>query len=255
MRKYVLSFFPIIVLIFFLVSNSAVLAATLKGTVYNSNLDPEKNVLLEVNSIPIQKFLSVDGKFSFELSPGNYVISAKKVDTISLAETEIIPEMSTTDDVIIVNDGEFVYDLFLLPDLSAEEELLQESNQNLLADFEESPYNWAYIVAGILFIITLIRVYRARRKYGPLNLFRRKIRIEANKTLEQHKQELAEEPEYVDKALEIIKKHDGRINQKELRKEMLYLSEAKISLILTELEHKGKIEKIKKGRGNVIILK
>src|SRR3989344_2647515 len=51
------------------------------------------------------------------------------------------------------------------------------------------------------------------------------------------------------------KKHDGRINQKELRKEMLYLSEAKVSLIVTELEHKGMIEKIKKGRGNVLILK
>ncbi len=36
---------------------------------------------------------------------------------------------------------------------------------------------------------------------------------------------------------------------------MLDLSEAKISLILTELEHKGKVEKIKKGRGNVILLK
>ena len=86
MRKSVLNIFLIMVLIFVLVSSSLVLAATLKGTVYNSNLDPEKNVLLEVNSIPIQKFLSVDGKFSFELSPGNYVISAKKVDTISLAE-------------------------------------------------------------------------------------------------------------------------------------------------------------------------
>ena len=42
---------------------------------------------------------------------------------------------------------------------------------------------------------------------------------------------------------------------KELRKEMLYLSEAKVSLIVTELEHKGLVEKIKKGRGNVLILK
>ena len=30
-------------------------------------------------------------------------------------------------------------------------------------------------------------------------------------------------------------------------------SEAKISLVLTELEAKGKIKKIKKGRGNIII--
>ena len=36
---------------------------------------------------------------------------------------------------------------------------------------------------------------------------------------------------------------------------MMDLSESKISLILTELEHKGKIEKVKRGRGNVILLK
>ena len=36
---------------------------------------------------------------------------------------------------------------------------------------------------------------------------------------------------------------------------MLDISESKVSLILTELEHKGKIERVKKGRGNVILLK
>ena len=54
--------------------------------------------------------------------------------------------------------------------------------------------------------------------------------------------------------MDIIKKHGGRITQKELRKEMP-LSEAKVSLLISELEHKNKIEKIKKGRGNIIILK
>ena len=68
-------------------------------------------------------------------------------------------------------------------------------------------------------------------------------------------QEQNSEPSYLDETIEIINKHGGRIYQKELRKEMLYLSESKISLILTELEHKGKIEKIKKGMGNAIILK
>ena len=33
------------------------------------------------------------------------------------------------------------------------------------------------------------------------------------------------------------------------------LSESKVSLILTELEHTGIIEKVKRGRGNVILLK
>jgi uncharacterized membrane protein len=36
---------------------------------------------------------------------------------------------------------------------------------------------------------------------------------------------------------------------------MLPLSEAKISLIVTELEHTNKVVKVKKGRGNVILVK
>jgi len=53
--------------------------------------------------------------------------------------------------------------------------------------------------------------------------------------------------------MDIIKKEDGRTTQKEIRKQ-LPLSEAKVSLIITELEEKGVVKKIKKGRGNVIIL-
>ena len=137
-----------------------------------------------------------------------------------------------------------------------EDELWQETQQELPLETEEKTTPlWAKIVAGIIFAALLARIIYTRKKYGSLWLFRKRIKAESKKTLEQHKEELAQEPGYVDQALEIIKKHDGRINQKELRKEMMYLSEAKVSLIVTELEHKGKVEKIKKGRGNVLILK
>ena len=59
---------------------------------------------------------------------------------------------------------------------------------------------------------------------------------------------------YLDKIIDIIKEEGGRTTQKEIRKE-IPLSEAKISLMIAELEHKGVIEKIKKGRGNILILK
>ena len=54
--------------------------------------------------------------------------------------------------------------------------------------------------------------------------------------------------------INLIKQEGGRTTQKDIRKQ-IPLSEAKISLMLAELEHKGIIEKIKKGRGNIIILK
>ena len=59
--------------------------------------------------------------------------------------------------------------------------------------------------------------------------------------------------EYYDKILTMLKEHK-RLTQKEIRKD-IPLSEAKISLIISEMEHKGLVEKIKKGRGNIIVLK
>ena len=58
----------------------------------------------------------------------------------------------------------------------------------------------------------------------------------------------------LEQMVKIIKKEGGRTTQKDIRKQ-IPLSEAKISLMIAELEHKGAIEKIKKGRGNIIILK
>jgi uncharacterized membrane protein len=69
------------------------------------------------------------------------------------------------------------------------------------------------------------------------------------------KEQDSKEEEYsTDKILQALKKQGGRATQKDIRKE-IPLSEAKISLMIAELEHKGKVEKIKKGRGNIIILK
>lgn len=69
------------------------------------------------------------------------------------------------------------------------------------------------------------------------------------------KQSISEESQenYLEEVLKIIEEEDGRTTQKEIRKK-IPLSEAKISLLIAELEHKGKIKKIKKGRGNIIIL-
>ncbi|PIU72321.1 hypothetical protein COS79_03525, partial [Candidatus Woesearchaeota archaeon CG06_land_8_20_14_3_00_33_13] len=56
-----------------------------------------------------------------------------------------------------------------------------------------------------------------------------------------------------DGIIKIIKDNKGRVTQKEIRKQ-IPLSEAKISLMITELEDKGIVKRIKKGRGNIIIL-
>jgi uncharacterized membrane protein len=60
-------------------------------------------------------------------------------------------------------------------------------------------------------------------------------------------------PEDCRQVLAIIEKNDGRITQLDLRKALPY-SEAKVSLIVSDLESRGLVKKIKKGRGNVLIL-
>lgn len=219
-------------------------AATLKGSIYDENLDLAKDVLVEINTVPQQKFLAKAGSYAFDLAPGKYILTAKNDQYVITEQVEITS-----------GQGEYLLDLFLLPDFVEEDELWQETQQELPIGTEEAVPLWSWIVAGIIFAFLLGRIIYTRKKYGSLHLFRKKIKQESQKTVEQHKEELAQEPGHLDQALEIIKKHDGRINQKELRKEMMYLSEAKVSLIVTELEHKGKVEKVKKGRGNVLILK
>ena len=69
----------------------------------------------------------------------------------------------------------------------------------------------------------------------------------------KRKRKIVEENDELDDVLNLIKKEGGRITQKNIRKN-LGLSEAKASLIITELEHKEIVKRIKKGRGNIIIL-
>lgn len=240
MRKILLAY----VMFLFLFSATFVTAATLTGTVYNNNLNIEADVLIEIENPP-QKYFAKKGTFEFELPPGTYTLTARK----GLIEV--------TEEVVIANEGKIVFDVFLLPDFTEENELWQDTTQEILEETEEKkPYEWwRYALAGIILIFLGWRFVKLYKKYGSLRQFRKKMNVEHQKTVEEHKQDLAREPGYLEEVISLLQKHEGRIHQKDLRKEMLHLSEAKISLILTELEHKGKIEKIKKGRGNVILMK
>jgi uncharacterized membrane protein len=239
--KLKLSLFVIIILL-----SSLATAATIKGNVYNSQLDLEENVLVEIDS---QKLLSKDGDYTFELSPGTYTLTATKNDLV------------ITETIKISKEGTFVYDMFLLGDLFDEDDLWQDTENDLFSEndldveTESKSEWWRQALAGLIVLMLFIRFFWMRKKFGSISKFRRHHKSENRKTTAEHQEEIDNEPGYLERTLEIIKKHDGRIHQKTLRKEMLDISESKVSLILTELEHKGKIERIKKGRGKVIILK
>ncbi len=225
MKKSIL-FFIIALLFVDLVS-----AATIHGTVYDFSLDKINNAIIEINTNPVQRQIAIDASYKFNVQKGSYTITAKNQYN----------EILITENIEIIDEGDYTLDLISL--LEIDEDLLNPEIDPE-ADLETLERNgnntWLIIVILIIIIFLSILFYRKRK----------------------HKKTYCggsdfkglDETDLTNKVLEIIKKQEGRTTQKELRKLLPY-SEAKISLVLTELESKGKIEKIKKGRSNVIILK
>jgi len=205
-----------------LILSTTASAATLSGEVFDFSLDRVDRVKIDINSTPSQRQITEDGSYRFELPPGTYELKAEQ-----LVEGVIIA--STEETVLIPNEGDFILDLLLFPVIEEFEVDPIEVDEDILPEeFQASNYILFVFLLIIAFIISI--GYAFHKKNG--------------------KDEQAEDLLDI---VSFIKKQGGRTTQKDIRKAFPQ-SEAKISLILTELEEKGKIKKIKKGRGNVIIL-
>ena len=204
---------------------SFVSAATIHGTVYDFSLNKINKAIVEINTQPQQKEITNNADYEFTVGKGNYTIVARTIND----------ELIAIENITITEEGNYTIDLIGFTDL--EEELLiangtEPTNETLES---ESNSNTTSIIFWIILLLLIIGLgfYKLRNR---------------------SKEETTDESDLADKVLEFIKKQEGRTTQKELRKQFPF-SEAKISLVLTELESKNKIEKIKKGRSNVIILK
>ena len=215
-------------IVFLIVLLPLVTAAKIQGTIYDLSLQKVPNTIIEINTEPSQKYISTDGKYAIEVPPGKYTIIARYPAT---SEQELVD----IEEINVVQEGEFNIDIFLLDDLSSLEDYYNDTDMD--TDFLENnnkSYWEYYLLIGLILIISIIFFYKRKKK----------------EIIPAEKQEdIKELPK---KILEFIKKEE-RITQKELRKKFPY-SEAKISLVITELEHENKIKKIKKGRGNIIII-
>ena len=94
-------------LIFTLLSN-IVFAATIHGTIYSFDFEKQKNVVINIDSVPPQKYVSKDGTYNFDLEIGEYTIMA------SYSEYGEIKE-SVTETIKIEKQGSYVSDLILFP--------------------------------------------------------------------------------------------------------------------------------------------
>ncbi len=221
-------------------------AATVYGTIYSwSDFEkPLKNAILEINTIPVQSKVANDGTYTFDdLSPGNYTIRAKyyRNNVLDLADEEQIQIMET--------EGRFNIDILLFPPNDPELEYLGDIN--LSSDIEIKGENnlTSYIILFLFLIAAVIALYfRSWKKKNPISeaasgsIPQQPIAMPKTKEL----------PVDLNELYALIMKKGGRVTQKELRGEMK-CSEAKVSLMLDDLEDRGHIKKIRKGRSNIII--
>jgi len=193
----------------------------LSGNVYDDALAPLSNVILTVDTEPKQQYISKNGAYTFNIPQGVYTLTASYQEGSANYYAE--------EKIRIANEGAFVYDIILFPNLSEEEALSDDFELDVTAldDDRSNKWLWVSLISFLLFAGILYYVLKKRKNPG-------------------------EDVVYA-MVLALIKKHK-RVTQKEIRKQVP-MSEAKISLVITELEDKGLIKKIKKGRGNIIILK
>lgn len=219
-----------LIFLFILLLMPPVQGATIQGTVYDwFNMEPLGDVIIEVNSTPPQQVVAKDGSYSLILPVGDYHITAKYYRYGVL-------EYYAEENITVAGDGNFVLDLIMLPALE-EERLVPPETLELdeLITENQSRKQSMYPVAIFTIIAVIIFFFLKQGKK------------------EKVVQEAEELPGDLAQVLEIIRARGGRVTQTELRKKLPY-SEAKISLMLTDLESRGMIKKIKKGRGNIIVL-
>lgn len=227
-------------------------AARLNGTVYEwSDLEkPFKNVIVEVesNSTKFQYKVLPEGEYSFDLSPGNYIIKAKYYNNNIL-------EFSGEETIRIYDMNETrILDILIFPSMDPEYEYLGDINLTGELDAKEPDLVNYFIIILVVLLIVSIFIYYIRKNKVNVNISGVKDQTTAVPSPPSGKKGTNETelPDDLRELYEIIKKKGGRVTQKDIRKEVIY-GEAKVSLMITDLEDRGFVKKIKKGRSNIII--
>ncbi|MEM2878762.1 MAG: hypothetical protein QXG10_04400 [Candidatus Hadarchaeales archaeon] len=215
--------------------------ATVYGIIYDLwNFEPQNNVVIEVYSemaLRIQT-VSLDGAYSLELQPGAYTIRACHY-------TGSILSSYAEENVVLAGGENLMLDLILFPALENDENVLPESYDDL-PDVEGDGDGSGIIILMIAIasatagVAASYYVKARRRKHALIEKAERPVKVV---TL----------PDDLRRVVDVIRESGGRINQVELREKLPY-SEAKVSLMISDLEDRGLVRKIKKGRGNIIVL-
>ncbi len=198
------------------------------GNIYDINdFNLANNCVIYVNSTPsLQKVVST-GIYDISLKKGCYVLK------VNCYDNGVVSKEGEANLCVDENEN-ITYDLLVSPIILDDFENLTEQYNMVNVDnhiFSSPHFYFNYLY--LLFILVPPFVAYMIYKYRKLNHL---VRDDSMKKL-----------------LDILKR-ERRINQKDLVR-IMRLSDAKISLMIAELEKEGIIKKIKKGRSNIVIYK
>jgi len=180
MRKIVLLGLVLLIII------STVSASKIHGTVYDISLNKVENVIVSINTNPMQRFVAKNGSYFFEVSNGDYEIVANYEDE------------KTIELISVKDEGTYILDLFVYPEIV--DDMIEDIE--IISPYEKKQSYFMYLIPVILlmflFLIITIR----------MNLFIKQK--ETKSDLDLINQDLI-------KLLKFIKKNGGRVTQKELR--------------------------------------
>lgn len=235
-------------------------AAELKGTIYAwDTLEPLPNTIIEIDTTPKQTFVAKDGIYSFYLPPGDYSLLAVYSENGAVL---YIGE----ENIEIKDDKKYTLDIITFTPLDDDldlSDLMEEdfnSDIGLLAKGPPQDPNIPYYIMlfVLIAIIAAVAYYWQTNKSVPANTSSIPQTQNQKQTPLLRPAYTPPAPETLDQpAINILKtleRYGGRLTQKELR-EKIGLGEAQTSLIISELESMGYVKKIKKGRGNIIVLR
>ena len=231
-------------------------AASVSGTACDLNLNILPSTIIEIRDPQTghgQRFVSHDGTYSLDVPLGRYQLIATHAD------------LAAVDTLIITDDSTIIHDLILIADASDLDELLAETEEQLVSEDDlfpiTSPYWVGAATALALIAISAIAIHILRsRRADRIHHSAQKHPSHRDTPLLSDTLPSTTPASAIDETsaslkedvLTFLTQEQGRTTQKAIRKQFP-LSEAKISLVLSELEHDGKIKKIKKGRANIII--
>jgi uncharacterized membrane protein len=233
-------------------------AATIHGTVYDADtLDVASRAIVEIDTVPAQTQVAQNGEYEFFVPVGNYTLTAKKMNS-----TE--PLLENAENIEVRDNGTYNVDLFLFPldqfdDLNESgSQITNESGEiDALIKENDAQQQLGQQTVDVL-QIAVVAILLAAVAYYAWNSGKGKMRPKGEKPQTARKAKNAKKDELVltpDQKLvaDALRKSGGHATQKELRKAIPY-SEAKVSLLITELEEMGAVKKFKRGRGNIVKL-